>query len=361
MEIRIKENDNVKIVTPEGRIDSSTSQEFSDAINSVVDSNCDVVIDFVDVLYISSSGLRVILDGKKKMKDHNFRIINVNEAVMDVFELTGFSSFLDIEKSAEIKSDDIKVLFFDVDGTLFDHDTGQIPQSAIEAIREVRAKGIKTVVATGRPIEEYEKLPVQDVAFDAYLTLNGNICLDENKNIFAGNEIIEEEVDILKGIFEAKMIPLVFIGERGRYINFIDDVVIETVQQDHSSMPVVGQYQGEKIYQCMSFVDNGMRQRLEKLLDHCVITAWHKTGIDIISKMGGKEAGIQAYLDHYGYKRSQSMAFGDGENDIPMIRYAGIGVAMGNGKQELKNEANYVTTDINDDGIKNALEHFGLL
>ena len=362
MEIKIKENDNVKIVTPEGRIDSSTFQEFSDAINSVIDSNCDVVIDLADVLYISSSGLRVLLDGKKKLnKNNNFRIINVNETVMEVFELTGFSSIFDIEKTGEVRSEDIKVLFFDVDGTLLDHDTGVVPQSAVDALEKVRAKGIKTVLATGRSIEELEELSMLQIPFDAYLTLNGNVCLDENRNIFAGNEIIEEEMEILKGIFNAKKIPLVFLGERGRYINFIDDVVIKTEEQAQASLPEINEYKGEKVYQCISFVDNGMKQNLEKLLDHCIVTSWHDTGIDIISKTGGKEAGMQAFLDHYGFKRSQSMAFGDGLNDIPMIRFAGIGVSMGNGKQQLKDEADYVTTDIGDDGIKKALEHFGLI
>ena len=362
MKIMIKENDNIRIITPEGRIDSTTAPEFSEVLNKVILDNCDIVIDFTDVKYVSSTGLRALLDGRKKLnKEHSFKIINVDETVMEVFELTGFSSIFEIEKLGEIKSEDIKVLFFDIDGTLLDHDTGIIPQSAIEALEEVRAKGIKTVVATGRSIEELDELKVTDFPFDAYLTLNGNVCLDENRNIFAGNEIVEEEMEILKGIFDAKMIPIVFLGERGRYINFIDDVVIKTEEQAQASLPEIGKYEGEKVYQCISFVDNGMKQRLEKLLDHCIVTSWHDTGIDIISKTGGKEAGIQAYLDYSGIRRSQSMAFGDGLNDIPMIRYAGIGVAMGNGKQELKNEANYVTTDIGDDGIKNALKHFNII
>ena len=362
LNIKVTENDNVKFVFPEGRIDSNTSQEFSKALVDAALENIDVIVDFSDVMYISSSGLRSLLEGKKKMgKDKSFKIVNVNESVMEVLELTGFSSIFDIERNDGIDVSDIKVLFFDIDGTLLNHHTKEVSESTIEALKKVREKGIKTVIATGRPIEEVEKLPVSQIPFDAYLTLNGNVCLDENKNIFAGNEIIEEEVEILKGIFETKMIPFVFIGERGRYINYIDDIVIETQEKTHGTIPEIGEYKGEKIYQCLSFVDNGMRQKLEQLLDNCIITAWNETGIDIISKTGGKEAGVQAYLDYAGIKRSQSMAFGDGENDIPMIRYAGVGVAMGNGKEELKKEADYVTTSVYEDGIKNALEHFGLI
>lgn len=362
MKIRVQENNNVKIIAPDGRIDTTTSAEFSDVMLEVVKDECDVIMDFSDVEYISSSGLRVLLDSRKKLSsEHSYRLINVNEAVMEVLELTGFSTIFDVEKIEENNGEDIRVLFFDVDGTLLDHGTGKVPQSAIDALKQVRENGVKTVIATGRAIEELEKLPVMEIPFDAYLTLNGNICLDENKTIFAGNEIVPEEVEILRGIFDAKMIPLVFIGDNGRYINYVDDVVIKTQQETHGTIPEIGEYKGEKIYQCLSFVDNGMRQKLEKLLDHCIITSWNDTGIDIISKTGGKQAGIQAYLDHCGFKRSQSMAFGDGENDMPMIRYAGIGVAMGNGKDSLKQEADYVTTAVDDDGIMNALKHYKLI
>ena len=55
------------------------------------------------------------------------------------------------------------------------------------------------------------------------------------------------------------------------------------------------------------------------------------------------------------------MAFGDGENDKTMLKYAGIGVALGNGVESLKLDADYVTSDIDDNGVRNALIHFGLL
>ncbi len=362
MKIQIKDSDNAKVIIPEGRIDTTTYEDFLYVMMRAVSEDKDIEVDFSDVEYISSSGLRVLLDGKKKLsKDRSFRITNVNDTVMEVLELTGFSDIFEIEKIEKNNGDDIKALFFDVDGTLLDHSTGQVPQSTIDALRQAKEKGIKLAIATGRTIDELNKLPLNDIAFDAYLTLNGNICLDENKKIFAGYEIIPEEVEILRGIFDAKKIPFVFIGELGRYINFIDDVVIRTQNETLGTIPEVGEFKGEKIYQCLSFVDNGMRQKLEKLLDHCSITSWNRTGIDIIAKTGGKQAGIQAYLDYCGFKRSQSMAFGDGENDIAMIRYAGIGVAMANGKDALKQAATYVTTAVDDDGIMNALKHYKII
>ena len=137
--------------------------------------------------------------------------------------------------------------------------------------------------------------------------------------------------------------------------------MIQTQLSTHGTVPDIGDYQGENIYQCLAFVDSDTRMKLEEMLDHCTITSWNETGIDIIAKTGGKAAGIQKFLDKESLTRSQSMAFGDGENDMDMLRFAGIGVAMGNGKDKLKQKADYVTTSVDDDGIMNALKHFGLI
>ena len=72
-------------------------------------------------------------------------------------------------------------------------------------------------------------------------------------------------------------------------------------------------------------------------------------------------AGIKRYLEMTGIKREEIIAFGDAENDLEMIRFAGIGVAMGNAEEEVKKAADFVTADIDDDGIEKALKHFNLI
>ena len=279
---------------------------------------------------------------------------------MDVLDMTGFTDMLDVIHSTPDASD-IKVIFFDIDGTLLSHTTGTVPDSAKQAIKMAQANGINCVIATGRDLVEMSKLPVMDIGFDGYLTLNGNICLDENKQMFAGNEIDSGEVEVLVSIFKAGRIPFVLIGEKQRYINYVDDVVIQTQEATHGTIPDIGEYKGEKIYQCLAFVNDDIRRKLDDLLDQCSITSWNDTGLDIIAKTGGKAAGIQKFLDKEGLKRSQVMAFGDGENDVAMIKFAGIGVSMGNGKDALKAAADYVTTSVDEDGIYNGLKHFGLI
>ena len=256
---------------------------------------------------------------------------------------------------------EIKAVFFDVDGTLLSHTLNDVPASTRRAIDKLRSRGILTVVATGRHVDEYNKLPVSSLPFDGYLMLNGQLLLDSERRVYSGTAIDQGEMEILAGIFSARHIPFVMIGENERYINYVNDTVIKTQEQTRGLVPNLGDYKGEKIYQILAFVEDHHRQMLDDLLDECAVTSWHDTGIDIIPKNGGKTVGMQQFLKEHGLEQSESMAFGDGENDMEMLRYAGIGVAMGNSSDKVKEAADYVTDSVDNDGIEKALLHFGLI
>ena len=255
----------------------------------------------------------------------------------------------------------IKAVFFDVDGTLYSHEMNAVPESACRAIRQLRERGVKAVVATGRHMSEYSTLPVSDIEFDAYLTLNGQLLLNSERKAYAGTSIDPGEMEVLAHIFRAKRIPFVLIGENERYINYVDSTVIRTQAETRGNIPDVGEYKGEKVYQILAFVPEKQKKLLDDLLDECSVTSWNETGIDIIPKGGGKAAGIEMYLQDNGLDRSETMAFGDGENDIDMLEYAGVGVAMGNADDKVKAIADYVTDTVENDGIEKALRHFGLI
>lgn len=255
----------------------------------------------------------------------------------------------------------IKAVFFDVDGTLLSHNLNDVPESTRSALRQLRSRGIKTIVATGRHMIEYSKLPVSNIPFDGYLTLNGNLLLDENQKAYAGMAIDPGEMKVLARIFESKRIPFVLIGENDRYINYVNETVVKTQAQTKGTIPEVGSYDGGDIYQILAFVPEHEKNLLDNFLDECSITSWNETGIDIIPKGGGKSSGIQRYLEMHGIRREETMAFGDGENNMEMLRFVGIGVAMGNASDVVKAAADYVTDSVDDDGIEKALRHFGLI
>ena len=74
-----------------------------------------------------------------------------------------------------------------------------------------------------------------------------------------------------------------------------------------------------------------------------------------------KSIAARKVMEYYGFTMDEAMAFGDGGNDLPMVRDAAVGVAMGNACDELKAVADYITSSVDEDGVSRALEHFGLI
>lgn len=255
----------------------------------------------------------------------------------------------------------IKAAFFDVDGTLLSHKTKQVPQSARTAIEKLKAAGIKCIVATGRQIKEMQKLPVGDISFDGYITLNGQLLLDEQKNVLFGTPLVGKAKDYLLRLFNEKIIPALLVEVEDVYLNFEDERVYLVQEAISSAVPPLGEYSGRDIYQVCAYLNKEDEALLEPIADDCVMTRWNLGGMDIIAKGGGKVTGIKRYLEANGISPEETIAFGDGENDMDMLTFAGIGVAMGNAWDNVKACADYVTDDIDDDGIEKALKHFGLI
>ncbi len=255
----------------------------------------------------------------------------------------------------------IKAAFFDVDGTLLSHKTKRVPPSARAALEKLKAAGIPCIVATGRQISEMEKLPIADIAFDGYLTLNGQLMLDGNKNIIFSKPITGHVKEFLIRKFQERAFPALLVEEKYTYLNFVTDHVCAVQEAISSEVPPLDTYKGGEIYQVCAYLRPNEEYHLAPIAGDSVITRWHFGGMDVVAKGGGKVSGIREYLDAAGLKPEEIISFGDGENDVEMLRFAGIGVAMGNAVEEAKEAADFVTADIDDDGIEKALKHYGLI
>lgn len=255
----------------------------------------------------------------------------------------------------------IKVAFFDIDGTLFSHTMHKIPDSARKALHLLREKGIKIFLATGRGIEALKRIPWGDLVFDGYITLNGQICLDAEENVLYEAPIKGEDAAYLIDAFQTKKIPLAFVEKNRTYLNFINETV--RLAQEAVAIPMlpIGEYEGAPIYQIIGYMNRRETESLAPKIPNCKITGWYEDGIDIISKNSGKDNGIQKILEIYGFDREEAIAFGDSANDLEMLEFVGIGVAMGNAAEDVKKAADYVTSHIDEDGIWDACTHFGLI
>jgi len=96
-------------------------------------------------------------------------------------------------------------------------------------------------------------------------------------------------------------------------------------------------------------------------MKHCVSARWNPLFTDITVKGADKGSALLKLAAHIGLEPSECIAFGDGGNDISMIRAAGVGVAMGNAGDDVKQAANFVTTHIDEDGIMHAMRHLGVV
>lgn len=255
----------------------------------------------------------------------------------------------------------IKAAFFDVDGTLLSHNSKSIPDSAKKALQVMREKGIQLFLATGRGKSEINRLPVKDLTFDGYVTLNGQICLDSEKKLSYGIPLQGKSLENVLDIFCKKETPFILVEEERLYINFINDEVVEAQKDISTPLPQIREYEGDPVYMAIGFFTEDQTEAWEKKLPDCTITRWNPKGVDIIAKGGSKAAGVARIAGMHGWDASEIIAFGDGENDIEMMQYAGIGVAMGNAEASVKAIADYVTTDIDQDGIWNAAKQYGLL
>lgn len=254
----------------------------------------------------------------------------------------------------------IKAVFFDIDGTLTCLQTGVIPQSTIDALHRLRANGIKTFVATGRHHIDVNRTQVKDIPFDGYVTLNGQICLDEKEEVFYDKPIDQEDVVVMADIFAKKEVRMAVAELDRKYINYL--TIRDCILQKKGNIErIVGSYTGNKVYQFMMSGNPEKTDAIIAQLRHCKMTHWPPNGTDIIPKDGGKIIGIQEMLNHYGIAREEMMAFGDGDNDIEMLQYAQIGIAMGSAFNHVKQCADYVTDSAQNDGIMKALTHFDLL
>ena len=252
----------------------------------------------------------------------------------------------------------VKAIFFDVDGTIISYENGKIPQSTRNVICDLRKQGILCVLATGRSLMELEDLDIKDLEFDGYIMLNGQLCFDEHKRKLWGVPIPSDDFKRGLRMFNDKELPLSFVEVNRLYNNFIDETVEVAQASISSPLMDVDSYKGDEVYQIAVFASADKESYLKKEFPNCKVTKWNTCAFDVIANTGGKVWGIQEYCKMMNISKNEIMAFGDGENDMEMLQYAHVGIAMGNANDEVKVVSDYVTDTVDKDGILKALQHY---
>ena len=255
----------------------------------------------------------------------------------------------------------IKIIFFDIDGTLIDMQKKCISERMVQTLMRLKEQGILLCIATGRsPVS----LPhFEGVAFDAFLTFNGSLCYNEAGTIFS-NPIPAGDVQrILKNA--ADMGRAVSVATRDRLAaNGTDEDLAEYYGFAHLPLVAAEDFEAvsrKEIYQVMLGCREPEYPAILKDVHGARITAWWDRAVDIIPAGGGKGLGIEKILAYYHLDRSQALAFGDGNNDMEMLQAVGTGVAMENASPQLKEVADDICGHVAQDGIYHYCLAHGLI
>lgn len=256
------------------------------------------------------------------------------------------------------------IVSFDVDMTLLDHKDWAIPASALETIEKLREK-YTIVLSTGRDMDSIFSTAIRDkVRPDAIIHLNGT-------KVTVGDEVIYEQTFdkiLLKQILTyAKNNPYSVGTTVGDYDYYVNPELVE----EHDKR-LWGECRRtfadaknlvELNVRTMAYIgDEAGAKKLEEEFPEIHVHMFaDKKGADVVERKASKAVGLARLCDYYHMPLKETVVFGDSMNDYDIIKAAGIGIAMGNAMEELKRAADYVTDAIDQDGIKNACLHFGLI
>lgn len=256
----------------------------------------------------------------------------------------------------------IKAIFFDIDGTLVSFKTHYIPASTLEAIRAVRKRGVKVFIATGRPMPFVDNLGA--IEFDGLMTANGADCRTTDGTVVRHQPIQKSDLHRLITYYHQHPFPLVFAANDEIFITEFSREAIEVLELLNIETPLQAPVEhclDIDVVQIIAFFKEGDDSRLmSEVLQGCSAQRWHPCFADVICAGNNKAVGIDAIIQHYGIRLEETMAFGDGGNDITMLRHVGYGIAMGNARDEVKSVADYVTDTVDEDGVVQALHRFVL-
>ena len=256
-------------------------------------------------------------------------------------------------------------LFFDIDGTLVSFKTHEIPASTIFALTQAKANGSRVYIATGRPPVILTNLGAIEHLIDGYITTNGALC-------YVGDQLVccqpipMQDVMTCVNDAQEKGYSLIVVGRKKVAVldpkGDVDRIFRQmlAVKNLDKASPLDEVLQ-QDILQLTPFFPADYEPQLLARMPQCVSGRWHPEFTDITANGADKGKGIQAMARHEGFDPNHTIAFGDGGNDTSMILQAGIGVAMGNAIDALKQQADYITTSVDEDGILNALRHFRVI
>ena len=266
-----------------------------------------------------------------------------------------------------------KLVAIDLDGTLVT-DEKELTKKTVEVIKEASKKGVKIMISSGRSFYRLERfIDALDLRKENQCTIcfnGGMIVENKTKEMLYSKSLDAEEVEELIQLGKALRLPIMIYTRDTHYVETIPEVVRKNTKNlKGMNLKVVNFNQinfkkPENYIYKVCFIDKPekiiekRKQISEEILKKYEITSSVPEYLEIVKKGIKKSEAIKVVMEKYDIKQDEVMAIGDGENDVEMLDFAGLGIAMENASDFVKGFANDVTTSNNHDGVANAIEKY---
>lgn len=231
-----------------------------------------------------------------------------------------------------MKNKNIKAAFFDVDGTLYDHEKKEIPPLHLEMLKRLKQEGIRICLCSGRAWPLLQNLGILSEAdWDGFVCGNGSYVYDKEGVELFKNVIPKKSAYDIFDRAEKQQIGLFVAGNCAFCTR--DDGPTRQLLNDFSIVGVPFRDKTENDEFCIiSLAVSDTRKRrpeFESIPDIQIL--YNEASIDIMRKDLSKYEGIKVLMDHFGFNEHDYMAFGDALNDLEMLENASLGAAMADG------------------------------
>lgn len=257
----------------------------------------------------------------------------------------------------------IKMLVFDVDGTLYDLKRHEIPNSCIKAISLAKEHGYLFVIATGRAHYGLGAA-LESLGADYILSSNGGVIVDKKNNIISHNDITLPECEQLLSFAHKEEAGLIFKFLDHMYIYQHPEKVdwlqgqLESDIGDAPFIHHIEQNQHRKtLPQSASIHASAMAVEAFSKQSSLSFHQFSECGFDVAMQGVNKGSGLSSLMKHLHLSQEEVVCFGDNYNDLEMMEVAGYAVAMGNAVAQVKQKADFITSACDQDGIYHALQH----
>ncbi len=249
----------------------------------------------------------------------------------------------------------IKAAFFDIDGTLLSFHTHRVSEGTVRAFHTLHRHGVRTFISSGRP---QVLIPPMPVDFEGRITMNGALVFTPETTLVS-NPVPQTDLDAWLDFAKTHNLCTMTFTADGMMLAQPNEVGMALRNQLEFTMPPVvdiDEMRGHEVFQIIAVMPADLDERVGSLLPHCRLPRWHPAFTDIVTDGNSKAMGMDAICRHFGIPQEETLAFGDGANDIEMLQWAGIGVAMGNADDHVKQFADLVTTSVDEEGIEHAVK-----